>query len=270
MKRSQSIFFPVRREWAPARAGREAGRTNPLRFTLIELLVVVAIIAILITILLPALRQAKERGNQTMCMGNLKQIGLGLAMYFPDHNDFWVYPGYVSTTGERWEYIMITGDYLKGYMGMTSPLDFYCPSNRVVRTDLINKPHRMNYLIMGGAHSDGAWGGLVRYVPGYSAACGIKTAKIRLASSAMAMVEKNKYHQGADNPLSNGSNIANPDAIGGTAQYIDGVHNGIFNGLYCDGHAAGHRYTPDFSIGLGDSTGAKALWKQYFDPVSKQ
>ncbi len=84
-------------------ANNKSIRSSADGFTLIELLVVVAIIAVLVAILLPALGMAREIARSSVCLSNQKQIAIGIQIYSVDYND---YLAPCSTNSQYSPYVM--------------------------------------------------------------------------------------------------------------------------------------------------------------------
>jgi prepilin-type N-terminal cleavage/methylation domain-containing protein/prepilin-type processing-associated H-X9-DG protein len=104
-------------------------------FTLVELLVVIGIIAVLIAILLPALRRAKEQANRVACMSNMKQLGIAFQLYTGDFKGYFPAPG-ANPRAEDWIHWQPTRKIEDGaivkYLGKKfNPAVYRCPSDDV-------------------------------------------------------------------------------------------------------------------------------------------
>ena len=247
-------------------------------FTLVELLIVIAIIGVLASLLVPALKSARGAARQATCINNQKQIGLAIMMY-TDDNDQSIPHAYAPGYGWGWDSqirVYLGGSNISGPWGADDALDvLLCPSAK--EPNVRNEAHRPrnSYVMPAYENSLMAQGNRpLRYSCFYSSTAypDKKTTDLPDPSGTLALTEMDytgndvTAHQGSGamvyhaelqaGEFGNGY-WANPNAIITTLQ----LHNKQkVNFLLADGHVESHRPYSSNVIGAGTPTAPEGMW----------
>ena len=194
--------------------GSDPGGILKKEFTLVELLVVIAVIAVLVSMLLPALARVRARTSSTNCVSNLRQIGAAMQSYAVDCDYF---PGaYLSGSGAHWY------EQLKGYLPDHTRV-YRCPSEPELKAY-----GARDVLISYGVNSCNFSEPYDSKYP-YRFWNPIRTSLIRHASRTVIMADTpgGTYYFGSVRDFRSNLSARHP--------------GGSFNALFCDGHAANLR-----------------------------
>lgn len=207
-------------------------------FTLVELLVVIGIVAVLVGLLLPSLRSAREQARRTVCAGHLQQLGIAMLLYARENNDLYPFAAGVDEKGEWYsDWIYWQGDRDVRKSAIARYIDFQtavltCPADLVEdhsRLTISKWPYPFSYT-MNMLFSS--------YYPQYRP----RTTSVRMPSEKILMFDEdqNSIDDGNFSPILVGKSDENFLAIrhdspftGSIARSADGRRGNV---AFADGH----------------------------------